>query len=188
MSANYYNASLRNLTYRLRVFKDSLPLYLEEAIREKEGAIVKAISQKQLYNRGINGRGVKIKSYRPYTPYTIKIKQQKHQPHTRVTLRDTGAFYAGMRVVYDSEGFYVTSDDLKTEGLVAKYGPEIFRLTDQNLTDILRKHIKVILQRKVREAVAQAKRVAKFKAKYERDKARQAKQAERWRAKGKTYL
>lgn len=168
MSANYYNASLRNLTYRLRAFKDDLPRYLEEAVKEKEDVIVKAISKKQLYNRGINGRGVKIKSYRPYTPYTVIRKQEKHQPHTRVTLRDTGAFYAGMRVVYEPDGFYITSDDLKTEGLVAKYGPEIFRLTDQNLTDILQKHIRVILKRKIRAAVAQAKRVAKFKAQYEK--------------------
>jgi hypothetical protein len=73
-----------------------------------------------------------------------------------------------MRVVYDSEGFYVTSDDLKTEGLVAKYGPEIFRLTDQNLTAILQKHIRVVLKRKIRAAVAQAKRVAKFRAQYEK--------------------
>lgn len=168
MSTNYYNTSLRNLTYRLRAFKEDLPKYLEEAVKEKESAIVDAIRQKQLYNRGINGKGIKIKSYRPYTPYTVKIKQQKHQPHTRVTLRDTGAFYAGMRVVYDSEGFYVTSDDLKTEGLVAKYGPEIFRLTDQNLTAILQKHIRVVLRRKIKAAVAQAKRVAKFKAQYEK--------------------
>ena len=79
MSVNYYNTSLRNLTYRLRAFKEDLPKYLEEAVREKESVIVDAIRQKQLYNRGINGRGVKIKSYRPYTPYTVKIKQQKHQ-------------------------------------------------------------------------------------------------------------
>lgn len=188
MSTNYYNTSLRNLTYRLRAFKDDLPRYLEEVVKEKEDVIVNAISKKQLYNRGINGRGVKIKSYRPYTPYTIKMKQKKHQPHTRVTLRDTGAFYAGMHVVYKPDGFYVTSDDLKTEGLVAKYGSEIFRLTDQNLTAILRKHIRVVLQRKIREAAAQAKRIARFKAKHERDKARLARQAEKWRSKGKTYL
>lgn len=168
MSLNYYNASLRNLTYRLRAFKDSLPQYLEEAVREKEDVIVNAVAQKQLYNRGINGRGIKIKSYMPYRPRTIELKQKKHQPHTRVTLRDTGAFYAGMHVVYTHDGFYVTSSDLKTEGLVAKYGPEIFRLTDQNLTFILRKHIKTSLTRKIRAAVAQAKRVAKFKAQYEK--------------------
>lgn len=168
MSTNYYNASIRNLTYRLRAFKDKLPDYLQEAVMEKEEVIVNTIARKQLYNRGINGRGVKIRSYAPYSPYTIKRKIEKHQPHTRVTLRDTGAFYAGMYVVYGSEGFYITSRDLKTEGLVDKYGASIFRLTDQNLTFILRRHIKIALSRKIKAAVAQAKRVARFRAEYEK--------------------
>ena len=93
-----------------------------------------------------------------------------------------------MHIVYDSEGFYVTSDDLKTEGLVAKYGPEIFRLTNQNLKDILDKHIRVVLRRKIRAAVAQAKRAARIKAEYERERRRVERQATKWRSKGKTYL
>lgn len=168
MSVNYYNTSLKNLTYRLRAFKEDLPRYLEEAVREKESVIVDAVRKKQLYNRGINGRGVKIMSYRPYTPYTRQLKKAKGQPHARVTLRDTGIFHEWMYVEYTSEGFYITSEDIKTEGLVKKYGSEIFRLTNQNLKDILDKHIRKELRKKIRAAAAQAKRVAKFRAEYEK--------------------
>lgn len=147
-----YSISLKNLEYRLRRFRDSLPLYLEEAISEKEDVIVSAV-QNQLYRRGITGRGIKIMSYMPYALSTIKAKKKKGQPTTRVTLRDTGKFYAGMHVVFDSKGFYVTSSDSKTNKLIGKYGIDILRLTDENINRILRVHIRNYLERKVRQAI-----------------------------------
>lgn len=156
--ATFYNASLRNLKYRLRSVKDSIPLYIEDAVRETSQVIVKAISQDQLYRRGINGKGIKIMDYEPYKPMTIAIKQKKGQPTTRVTLKDTGSFYDNMYVAFvpgETGGFYVTSRDEKTDDLVAKYGPEIFRLTDDNFTRIVRVHIKKKLQRIVKQAMKQ---------------------------------
>ena len=57
MAVKRYNATLRNLEYRLRSFKDSLPMLLEDIVRDKEDVIVSAIADDQLYRRGINGRG-----------------------------------------------------------------------------------------------------------------------------------
>lgn len=153
MAVNRYNATLRNLYYRLRAFRDSLPEVLEDAIYDSEPAIVSAIANDQLYRRGINGRGVKIMSYAPYSPVTVAIKKRKGQPTTRVTLRDTGDFHKGVHVVVDNEGFYVTSQDRKTEELVAKYGPEIFRLTDRNFTRIVRVHVRRAIERRLRQAL-----------------------------------
>ena len=136
MAIKRYNATLRNLEYRLRVFKDSLPMLLEDIVRDKEDVIVSAIADDQLYRRGINGKGEKIMNYMPYTARTIKNKKRKGQPATRVTLRDTGAFHESMYVVFDSEGFYITASDEKTQDLVEKYGEEIFRLTDKNLPEL----------------------------------------------------
>lgn len=154
MAIKRYNATLRNLEYRLRLFKDNLPLLLEDIIKSKEDVIVSAIADNQLYRRGITGKGVKIMSYAPYKPITIQIKKRKGQPTTRVTLRDTGAFHESMFVVFDSEGFYVTSSDEKTPLLIEKYGEDIFRLTDKNLTRILRSHIR-------KELVKRIKKIAK---------------------------
>lgn len=148
-----YNATLRNLEYRLRAFKDYLPDMLEDIIRSKEDVIVSAIADDQLYRRGITGKGQKIMSYAPYSPYTIKMKKQKGQPTTRVTLRDTGAFHESMFVVFDSEGFYITASDEKTGALIAKYGEEIFRLTDKNLTRIIRAHVRKELVKRIKKIV-----------------------------------
>lgn len=155
MAVKRYNATLRNLEYRLRAFKDNLPMYLEDIIRDKEDVIVSAIAYGQLYRRGINGRGEKIMSYMPYAPKTIQNKKRKGQPTTRVTLRDTGAFHESMYVVFDSEGFYITASDEKTQDLVEKYGEEIFRLTDKNFTRIIRSHIRKELVKRLKRAIRQ---------------------------------
>lgn len=155
MAVKKYNATLRNLEYRLRAFKDNLPMYLEDIIRDKEDVIVSAIADDQLYRRGINGRGEKIMSYMPYTAKTIQNKKRKGQPTTRVTLRDTGAFHKSMFVVFDSEGFYITASDEKTEELIKKYGEEIFRLTDKNFTRIVRSHIRKELVKRLKRAIRQ---------------------------------
>ena len=73
MAVKRYNATLRNLEYRLRSFKDSLPMLLEDIVRDKEDVILSAIADDQLYRRGINGRGEKIMDYMPYKPKTIQI-------------------------------------------------------------------------------------------------------------------
>ena len=155
MAIRRYNASLRNLEYRLRAFKDSLPTMLEDIVRDKEDVIVSAIADAQLYRRGINGRGEKIMSYAPYAASTIKKKKKKGQPTTRVTLKDTGVFHESMYVVFDSEGFYITSDDEKTKELTKKYGKEIFRLTDENFNRILRSHIRKELTKRLKQAIKQ---------------------------------
>ena len=153
MTIKRYNATLRNLEYRLRAFKDSLPTLLEDIVRDKEDVIVSAIADDQLYRRGINGKGKKIMGYMPYTATTVRIKKKKGQPTTRVTLRDTGDFHNSMFVVFDAEGFYVTASDDKTSELIEKYGDEIFRLTDKNLTRIIRSHIRKELVKRLKKAV-----------------------------------
>ena len=152
MAIKRYNATLRNLEYRLRAFKDSLPTLLEDVVRDKEDVIVSAIADDQLYRRGINGKDEKIMDYMPYAARTIQNKRRKGQPTTRVTLRDTGAFHESMYVVFDSEGFYITASDEKTQDLVEKYGEEIFRLTDKNFTRIIRSHIRKELIRRLKKA------------------------------------
>lgn len=153
MAIKRYNATLRNLEYRLRAFKDSLLTLLEDIVRDKEDVIISAIADDQLYRRGINGRGEKIMDYAPYEPRTIQIKKKKGQPTTRVTLRDTGDFHNSMYVVFDAEGFYVTASDEKTPELIEKYGDEIFRLTDKNFTRIVRSHIRKELVKRLKQAV-----------------------------------
>lgn len=147
----YYNTSIRNLAYRLRQFKDSLDDMLEDIIREKEDIIISAVVDDQLFRRGITGSGIKIWSYAPYADSTIKAKKKKGQPTTRVTLRDTGVFHKSVHLVYTGEGFYLTSDDKKVDDLRKKYGNEIFRLTNDNLSRILNVHIRRELTKRLKQ-------------------------------------
>ena len=155
MAVKKYNTTFRNLEYRLRRFKDSLPGLLEDIIRDKESVIISAIADDQLFRRGVNGVDVKIMDYAPYSPRTIKRKNKKGQPTTRVTLRDTGEFHESMFIVFEPDGFYVTSNDDKMPYIVKKYGEEIFRLTDKNLTRILNSHIRKELVKRLKLAIKQ---------------------------------
>ena len=147
----YFNASIKNLVYRLRKFKDILDEELKDEIMKHEDVIVQMVTQEQLYEKGIEGRGTEIMSYQPYTARTIRIKQKKGQPYDRVTLKDTGEFYNSLHVEFDDEGFYVTSTDDKAKYLLARYGKTIFRLTNENFSELLRNYVRPSLQEKLKE-------------------------------------
>ena len=149
MAIRYFNTSIRNLAWRLRKFDEILGKELVNEIMSHEKEIIEAVVQNQLYEHGINGTGVEIMSYEPYRPRTIKNKRRKGQPYNRVTLKDTGEWYNSLRLVYDVDGFFITSTDEKNTYLKKKYGPTILRLTNENLSMILNKYIRPNLKAKL---------------------------------------
>ena len=64
----------------------------------------------------------------PYTNFTIRIKASKGQETDRVTLLDTGAFYAGIFAKVEGEELVIDSTDGKSGDLKEKYGDDIFGL------------------------------------------------------------
>lgn len=152
MAIKKYNTSLRNLEARLRIFKEHIPTMLKEIVQDNEDAIVSYIRNDQLYRRGVNGQDVKIWSYAPYAVSTLKKKKKKGQPTTRVTLKDEGDFHAKMHLVFEPDGFYITSEDEVTPFLRKRYGDEIFRLTDKNLTKLLQSRIRKEFIRRIKQA------------------------------------
>lgn len=151
--AKSFNLTIRNLTYRLRKFKDILDEELIKEIYENEDVIVKMISEDQLYYSGINGKGIEIASYAPYAQTTIKKKRRKGQPTTRVTLKDTGRLYESLHVEHNNTGFFVKADDDKAKYLLDKYGKTIFRLTDENLKALLDDYIRPSLVKKMKNYI-----------------------------------
>lgn len=149
----YFNTSIRNLTYCLRRFREILNDELKDEILNNADVIIEMVAQNQLYEQGIEGRGVSIMSYRPYAPRTIKKKQKKGQPYDRVTLRDTGEFHASLRVESDENGFYIVSSDEKAEYLLERYGTTIFRLTNENLKELLNNYIRPSLAKKLKAKI-----------------------------------
>lgn len=150
-----YNATLRNISYRLRSFKDNLPFMLEDIIKSNADVIISMIADDQLYDKGINGLGKEIMDYRPYTASTIRKKRKRGQPADRVTLRDTGDFHKSMYIVFEPDGFYITSSDYKTKYLISRYKEEIFRLTNENLTKLIRSCIKKELIKRLKQTAKQ---------------------------------
>lgn len=147
MSQQYFNASFRNLAYRLRKFKDILKEELQQIVLNHEHEILSMIAEDQMYNRGITGKNTEIAP--GYKISTIKRKKKKGQRTDHVTLKDTGLFYSKMYVEYDENGFFITSDTQYTQHLIKKYGSAIFRLTNENLNTIIKEYIRPDLQQKL---------------------------------------
>ena len=147
MPQQYFNASFKNLAYRLRKFKDILKEELQQIILNHEHEILSMIAEDQMYNRGITGKNTEITP--GYKISTIKRKKKKGQRTYHVTLKDTGLFYNKMYVEYDENGFFITSDTQYTQYLIKKYGSAIFRLTNENLNIIIKEYIRPDLQQKL---------------------------------------
>lgn len=151
MATKYYGLSIDNLAYRLRKFDEVLGRELVKAVLSNEEEIIEAITQDQLYNRGVDGDDVEIMSYKPYAPSTIKKKIKKGQPYDRVTLRDTGKWYKSLKLVYDVDGFILVSTDNKHKYLVERYGPKILKLDKANLNRVIKDKVRPILVTKLKE-------------------------------------
>ena len=114
--------------------------YVRRAVQENTDKIVE-LNVEQLYEYGINSLGISIDTYAPYSPYTIRVKNEKGQPTDRVTLRDTGDFHKSFEVVVGPVDFYITATDYKTDMLIEKYGEKIFGLIPQNKTELVQKYL-----------------------------------------------
>jgi hypothetical protein len=121
-----FTMTLHGLQRKLKGF--DIRNEVREAIEETAESVAD-FNRRQMY-AGIRSTGTEIKPL--YAPLTILIKDQKGQPTDRVTLKDTGEFYAGVFVDVNSETFEIDSTDEKSEALKGKYGDRIFGLTPES--------------------------------------------------------
>ena len=145
--STYYNASIKNLVYRLRKFKPVLEDALKEEIERYQDFITDSI-RIQL-DMGIDGYYDEIRP--PYAPRTIKRKIKKGQPADRVTLKDTGKFYDSLYLEFDEGGFRILSNDEKAKYLIAKYGSPILRVDNEDFNRYLRFYIRPALAERMKE-------------------------------------
>lgn len=108
--------------------------YVRSIVERNAREIEMLNADDQLYDRGVNSLGTEIMSYRPYSAATVRRKQRKGQPYSRVTLRDTGDFHRSFTVETGPESFSITATDKKTQWQVRRYGETIFGLTPDNLS------------------------------------------------------
>lgn len=123
--------------------------YIRKALEQNQQRIVE-MNVEQLYDYGMNSLGIRIDTYEPYSPYTVRIKQEKGQPYDRVTLRDTGDFHKSFGVVFEPVGFYITATDYKTQDLIDRYGARIFGLTSENKQDLTIKYVVPVIREEIK--------------------------------------
>lgn len=123
--------------------------YTRKALEQNQQRIVE-MNVEQLYDYGMNSLGIRIDTYEPYSPYTVRIKQEKGQPYDRVTLRDTGDFHKSFEVVFEPVGFYITATDYKTQDLIDRYGARIFGLTSENKQDLTIKYVVPVVREEIK--------------------------------------
>lgn len=133
----------------LKKFQGEAEERVIEQVRKNEDFALFLVTEDQLF-KGFDSEGRRIRP--PYAALTRQIKRQKGQPTDRVTLRDTGAFYEGMEMIYGSDEFTIINIDAKTPKLRAKYGRDILGLNKQS-RDLLALKIKPDLQEDFKQSV-----------------------------------
>jgi len=129
---------------------------LQTSINQNRVFIEDRITEKQLFEKGEDGKGKKL---RGYARTTIRIKRQKGQPTDRTTLKDTGAFYKSLSV----EGFPLALEVkatvpytryLTTEG--NRYGIDILRPSEETLGEFFEKFYIPDLKKEVEQEIKMA--------------------------------
>lgn len=121
---------LRTLATNTRNLRRTFDQVVLDIVQEDEQMVLD-MNREQMY-AGMRSDGTKIEP--EYTATTISIKQRKGQPTDRVTLKDTGDHYREMFIQYGDDAFAIFSDDEKAPKLQAKYLPNIYGLTADNIS------------------------------------------------------
>ena len=114
----------------LEKLKQEVPKQAKRIVMESKKRILDLIREEQLFDKGIDGTGKKLK---PYKPFTVAVKRIEGLPTDRTTLFNKGKFYDGFDLLYtDQNAIGVFSRDSKTPDLIEKYGKDIFTFTVDN--------------------------------------------------------
>jgi hypothetical protein len=110
-----------------------------KSIMSARAIIINTITDDQLYEKGIDGRG---QSLGEYANITKEIKKEKGQRYDHITLRDTGDFHSAFTMDATAYGAVIYSKDEKANQLKRLFGAKIYDLTNENQADINHEKIK----------------------------------------------
>lgn len=123
---------------------------------ENMDKVVELNTQSQLYDKGIDSKGVELdKIGGSYSPKTKRYKAERGQRYDHVTLSDTGEFYRSetAQMDYASGDIILQANTIKDgDDLQARWGENILGLTDESIvilkpkfTDDIIHHVREIL-------------------------------------------
>jgi len=127
----------------LKVFKQSLKRF--------DFVVIDYVTNKQLFQKGIDGSGKKLEGY---TRLTIRYKLQKGQPVDRTTLRDTGAFYHSFKIDIFPDSFRISSNVVYDKYLTKKYGKNILKPTNKKMNEFIRHYVMPDIKKRINEQFA----------------------------------
>lgn len=133
----------KDLAYRLRLVKKSLPEILRDAIIEHREFIAE-LNRQQLW-MGERSDGTMLPFY----------KEGSKQPNApgRIVLFDEGDFHDGIDISIDDSSFEMVGVDEKTAILLHNYGQMILGLNEENINE-LRAKIKPFIQDRINTILA----------------------------------
>ena len=111
---------------QLAILKSQVQSQAEKIVKDLEDTITAFVTDKQLFDKGEDGKG---KFLGHYSSFTIALKKAKGEVTNRTTLLDTGEFYDDFSAIGKSGNIEIFSTNEKTPKLVKKYGKNIFLLT-----------------------------------------------------------
>lgn len=126
-------------------------------VEEFEAVLKDYITEKQLFDLGIDGKSKKL---RAYERTTILIKASKGQPFDRTTLKDTGAFHNSIKVEAYADNMQISSDVPYDRYLIDPresknaYGFDVLKPTDMNMRDFITRYFLPNLKKFINDRIA----------------------------------
>lgn len=133
--AKYFGGLINYLESLKRLNIDDLAFQIAST-KELQDLVIELNTKDQLFDKGEDSTGRTLESIGgAYSPFTVSLKQAKGQPTNRITLFDTGDFYASFRIIpVKGQGFTIDSDTQKDDtNLIDEWGEDIEGLQDDNL-------------------------------------------------------
>ena len=119
----------------LREFKEQTIFeVMQETFSQFDFVVKDYVVNKQLFQEGINGKGIKLPKY---AKSTISIKIRKRQPTDRTTLHDTERFVGSITIDTMFDRFEITSNVTYDKYIIERYGLELLEPTNENIRDFL---------------------------------------------------
>jgi len=148
------NSILDNLTRTVEQLQSSVNNSIKESINKNKRSVRKLQTQDQMF-KGLTNQGLDIKP--AYAESTIKIKRKKGQILGRVTLRDTGDFYAGIEIIAGNNAVIIIAGATPSYGIyvIDKYD-NVLGLTNENWSVFISRFTMPIIKKNFDDIIAKS--------------------------------
>lgn len=130
---------------------DKLPQVVNSTLREtinNTEALEILVGDRQLFDKGEDGKGKRLKGY---ARSTISLKKKTGLPHDRTTLKQSGKLRESLQAIGGTDELIMRTDVPYDIFLVKRYGPDIFRPSNPNMRFFLDKFFIPKLKENVRK-------------------------------------